>query len=166
MRADVPRLKAVIGATGLFPPPLLDDMLVDYFGAQRSDDVWLTADGAGPDRGPVAVAYVAPERMTSGTWNLLLVAVDPASQGRGVGAALVHEVERALAERGARVLLVETSGLPEFTRARAFYRATGYHEEARIREFYAAGEDKVVFRKALAARGEAVDAHRSAHRAS
>lgn len=23
----------------------------------------------------------------------------------------------------------------------------GYHEEARIREFYAAGEDKVVFRK-------------------
>ena len=47
--------------------------------------------------------------------------------------------------------LVETSGLPEFERARAFYRKCGYEEEARIREFYNAGEDKIVFRKALRA---------------
>lgn len=49
----------------------------------------------------------------------------------------------------ARVLLVETSELPEFERTRAFYRTNGYAEETRIREFYAAGEDKVVFWKAL-----------------
>ena len=49
------------------------------------------------------------------------------------------------------MLLLETSGLPEFARTRAFYRTNGYDEEARIREFYAAGEDKVVFRKALVA---------------
>jgi ribosomal protein S18 acetylase RimI-like enzyme len=47
------------------------------------------------------------------------------------------------------VLLVETSGLPAFARARAFYRARGFDEEARIRDFYAAGEDKIVFWKAL-----------------
>jgi RimJ/RimL family protein N-acetyltransferase len=55
-----------------------------------------------------------------------------------------------LAARGERILLVETSGLPEFERTRAFYAKHGYEEEARIREFYRAGEDKVVFRKALA----------------
>ena len=89
--------------------------------------------------------------MTSGTWNLYLIAVHPEHQGRGVGAALVRHIEHALAERGERVLLVETSGLPEFERTRAFYLANGYDEEARIREFYAAGEDKVVFRKVLTA---------------
>jgi ribosomal protein S18 acetylase RimI-like enzyme len=104
---------------------------------------------------PVAVAYAALERMTSGTWNLYLIAVHPAYQRWGIGAALIHDVEGVLAARGARVLLVETSGPPAFARSRAFYRANGYEEEARIRDFYAAGEDKVVFRnrKALAALG-------------
>ena len=63
----------------------------------------------------------------------------------------MRHVEQALAARGGRVLLVETSGLPGFERTRAFYRKLGYDEEARIREFYQAGEDKVVFRKALGA---------------
>jgi hypothetical protein len=37
-----------------------------------------------------------------------------------------------------------------FARTRAFYLREGYAQEARIREFYAVGEDKIVFRKALA----------------
>ena len=74
-----------------------------------------------------------------------------ADQSRGVGATLVRHIESVLAARGERVLLVETSGLPEFERTRAFYLANGYDEEARIREFYAAGEDKVVFAKVLTA---------------
>ena len=44
-------------------------------------------------------------------------------------------------------------GLDEFERTRQFYRGLGYDEEARIREFYAAGEDKITYRKSL---GEAV----------
>ncbi len=61
----------------------------------------------------------------------------------------MHEAETALAVLGQRVLLVETSGLPEFDRTRDFYRLLGYTEEARIHDYYAAGEDKVVFWKAL-----------------
>jgi ribosomal protein S18 acetylase RimI-like enzyme len=45
--------------------------------------------------------------------------------------------------------LVETSGLPKYDRARAFYTKCGYEEEARIRDFYTTGDDKIVFRKAL-----------------
>jgi ribosomal protein S18 acetylase RimI-like enzyme len=40
-------------------------------------------------------------------------------------------------------------GIPAFERPRAFYRKNGYIEEARIREFYEAGADKVVFWKHL-----------------
>ena len=151
MRDDVPALKAVIDGTGLFPSELLDDMLAGYLGGHGGVDLWLTVDDDGPERRPVAVAYAAPERMTLGTWNLYLIAVHPEHQSRGVGAALVRHIEHALTARGERVLLVETSGLPEFERTRAFYLANGYDEEARIREFYAAGEDKVVFRKVLTA---------------
>jgi ribosomal protein S18 acetylase RimI-like enzyme len=147
VRDDAAALRGVIDATGLFPAAMLDDMLAGYLAGTAGDESWLTVD----DGGPVAVAYVAPERMTAGTWNLHLIAVHPDQQGRGRGAALLRHVEADLAARGARVLLVETSGLPEFARTRAFYRTNGYDEEARVREFYAAGEDKVVFRKALRA---------------
>lgn len=51
-------------------------------------------------------------------------------------------------------LQVETSGLESFEYVRGFYRKSGYDEEARIREFYKAGEDKIVFRKALTALGK------------
>ncbi|HZF68147.1 MAG TPA: N-acetyltransferase [Gemmatirosa sp.] len=148
---DVSALRDVIDGTGLFPSAMLDDMLASYLGGQGGEEVWLTADDSASGGLPVAVAFVAPERMTSGTWNLYLIAVHPERQRLGVGASLLRHVEMVLGARGARVLLVETSGLPAFERTRAFYRANGYDEEARIREFYAAGEDKVVFWKALAA---------------
>ena len=145
-RQDVLALKGVVDATELFPSHLLDDMLEAFLAGERPDELWLTV--AGGD-GPVAVAYCAPEPMTEGTSNLLLIAVHPAHQGRGVGQALTREVERLLAAGGQRVLPVETSGLPAFERTRDFYRRRGYTEEARIRDYYAAGEDKVVFWKAL-----------------
>ena len=87
--------------------------------------------------------------MTEGTWNVLAIAVHPDAQGRGHGSALMRHIEASLAERGERVLLVETSGVPAFDRTRAFYRGLDYDEEARIRDYWAAGDDKVVFRKAL-----------------
>jgi ribosomal protein S18 acetylase RimI-like enzyme len=121
-------------------------MLAGYFNGDTSEDFWLTID----EGGLLAVAYYVPEQMTQGTWNLLLIAVHPARQGQGRGLALLHHIEQALVERGARLLLVETSGLPSFERQRDFYRKCGYNEEARIRDFYQAGEGKIVFRKALA----------------
>ena len=140
-------LKAVIDATGLFPSEMLDDMAAPYFNGEAPDDFWLTAYTS---KQPVAVAYCAPERMTQGTWNLLLIAVHPNQQRQGVGAALMHHVEAVLEARGERILLVETSGLPAFAGTRAFYQHIGYVEEARIREYYQAGDDKIIFRKALA----------------
>jgi hypothetical protein len=46
-------------------------------------------------------------------------------------------------------LLVETSSLAQYDRTRAFYAGRGYEEEARIRDYWAVGDDLVVFRKAL-----------------
>jgi len=88
-------------------------------------------------------------RYPHGTWNLLLIAVRPDRHGRGVGAALVRHVEADLSATGERILLVETSGTPRFEGTRAFYHRIGYDEEARIRKFYDAGDDKINFRKAL-----------------
>jgi ribosomal protein S18 acetylase RimI-like enzyme len=142
----MPALKQVIEGMELFPSEMLDEMANGFLGGGETAEFWLTYDDG---NGPVALAYCSPERMTDGTWNLLLIAVDPRRHGQRLGAALMTHVERRLAEQGERILLVETSGLPAFERTRGFYHHIGYHEEARIRDYYQAGEDKIVFRKAL-----------------
>ncbi len=87
---------------------------------------------------------------TDGVWNLYLLAVDPARQGGGRGAALVRYVEEAVTAESARILLIETSGLDRFERTRTFYRTCAYEEEARVRDYYGPGDDKVIFWKSMA----------------
>ena len=97
----------------------------------------------------MAAAYYAPEALTDGTWNLYFIAVREALKGQGLGSSLLQHVESGLRQNQQRVLLIETSGLDGFELTRRFYLKHGYSEEARIRDFYAAGEDKVVFWKGL-----------------
>ena len=142
---DLDAVKQLIDATGLFPSQMLDEMVAGYLGG-GSAELWLTTG----DPQPIGVAYCAPERMTEGAWNLYLVAVHPAAQRQGRGAALIRAAEQRTGAAGGRILLIETSGLAGFAAQRAFYRRLGYDEEARIRDFYRAGEDKIVFWKRLA----------------
>ncbi|MBV5260007.1 GNAT family N-acetyltransferase [Synechococcus moorigangaii CMS01] len=146
---DTNTLLALAEAIGLFESNQVEElaqMLNQHFSDETdSQDIWLSD----YDNELVGVAYVAPERMTEGTWNLYLIAIHPNHQRQGRGAVLLRYIEQILAERGERVLLVETSGTDDFEYVRAFYRNSGYEEEARIRDFYTDGVDKIVFRKLL-----------------
>lgn len=143
---DLPALQKVLEATGLFPTEMLPDMIHSFLGDEPGDELWTTCEDAGQATG---FCYAAPEPLADGTWNMLAIAVDPSRQGTGHGKALVRHLEDALRKRGQRILIADTSGLEEYEGTRAFYRGGGYCEEARIRDFWADGDDKVTFWKAL-----------------
>ena len=67
----------------------------------------------------------------------------PAEQQR------VLYVETELEARGARLLLVETSGLPAFAAARTFYAKCGFAHEATVKNFFADGDHKLIFTKQI-----------------
>jgi GNAT superfamily N-acetyltransferase len=96
-RDDLKDAQALIAAVDLFPPDLVAEMAAPALSG-ASADLWWIADGG------KALAYAVPERMTEGTWNLLLLAVDPAVQGQGLGRALVAAVETKLRKMNARLL--------------------------------------------------------------
>jgi GNAT superfamily N-acetyltransferase len=112
---DLEAAGAVIAAVDLFPADLLPGMAEPGLSG-GVPDLWLIAEGG------AGLAYAVPERLTDGTWNLLVLAVLPAFQGRGLGRALVAAVEAQVRSRGGRLLLVETSGTDGFSGTRAFYR--------------------------------------------
>lgn len=142
---DIPFLKDVVDTNSMFPSDMLDDMIGSSLEDDTSQEYWLTYDA----EKPIAVAYFAPERMTSGTWNLLLIAVHIDHQGSGVGTTLMEHIESFLKLKQQRLLVVETSDLDEFALTRKFYQDIGYIKEAHIREFYDKDEGKVVYWKKL-----------------
>ncbi|MET1415654.1 GNAT family N-acetyltransferase [Roseibium sp. HPY-6] len=142
---DIPDLQIVLDQTGLFPSEMLSDMLAPAL-ADENKGIWLSCHFNGT---AVGFSYTVPEEMADGTWNMLALAVRPDLQGRRLGTGLVKAVEERLREKRQRILIVDTSGTNQFAATRAFYARNGYAEEARIRDFWAVGDDKVTFRKAL-----------------
>lgn len=144
-RSDLPSIRSIVDGTGLFPPEMLGPM-AEPFLAKREPHHWLVAC---LDERVAGFAYTEPERMTDGTFNLLAIAVDPAFQRRGIGRALVKGLMDRLRAQGGRVLIVETSALDGYAGTRSFYARQHFAEEGRIRDFYADGEDKILFWKHL-----------------
>ena len=143
---DVSSLQHVVTKTGLFSAEMLPDMLGRFLADNRGEERWLSRE---EDGAVIGFCYAAQEKLTEGTWNMLAIAVLPGCQGSGTGKAIVTHLENDLRNDGHRVLIVETSGTDGFAGTRAFYHSIGYTEEARIREFWAPGDDKIVFWKAL-----------------
>lgn len=145
LRGDLDRVRFLVEANAMFPLQMLDDMTAPFFGG-ADDHRWLVLDDGQVD----AVCYFVPEAIADRVWNLLLIAVDPARHGAGLGSALMAAVERELAAQDIRLLLVDTSGTEAFARTRRFYERLGYRREAVIRDYWAKGDDKVTFAKSLA----------------
>lgn len=144
-RRDIAAIQSVAENAELFPPEMLEDMMSGYLD-RTSNDLWLVAVTANR---LVGFGFCEPERMTSGTWNLLAIGILDDCRGRGIGAEMMRHLEDRLRAAGERILIVETLGTPVFERTRSFYRMNGYMEEARIREFYEPGGGKVVYCKHL-----------------
>ena len=98
----------------------------------------------------IGFACFGPTPSTDRTFDLYWIAVDRAAQGTGCGTVLLSEVERRLEALHARMLVVETSSRSDYTATRGFYLRRGYVEAARVREFYAPHDDRIILTKRLA----------------
>ncbi|MEO1061196.1 MAG: GNAT family N-acetyltransferase [Actinomycetota bacterium] len=151
--ADADQIKRLALDNHMFEPDELgdfDEMLAGFFDGSLADHRWLVAtDASGTAAG---AAYYAPEPFADRMWNLYFIATAPDRHGSGAGTTLIEHVEAELRRLGsdtARTLIVDTSSLDDYERARSFYDRRGFAEEARIRDFYGPGDDKVTFWKRL-----------------
>lgn len=147
---DSEQLVSIANGTGVFQPHeiiALSEVLEDYHAANAAEG--HVAQVAIQDDQIVGFVYYAPVAMTDNTWELWWIAVEKTSQGRGLGQAMLREVEADLRVRGARLLLIDTSSLPNYLPTRQFYLKSGYTQIAQITDFYRDGDDKVLFWKKL-----------------
>jgi ribosomal protein S18 acetylase RimI-like enzyme len=98
---------------------------------------------------PQGYYCVGPTPMTEGTYDLYWIATDPSLHGAGVGSELLKHCEQYVRREGGRLIVAETSSKPSYERTRTFYARKGYREEARIGNYYARGDDLVLYVKQL-----------------
>ncbi len=149
---DVAALARLVAATGVFYPTelavareILEERLAR---GTKSGYSFVFA-----ERDGVLVGYTAwgPIPLTQKSYDLYWIAVDPDAQGGGVGQALLAETERDVARLGGGRIYIETSSRPAYERTRRFYVRAGYEEVARLEDFYADGDDKIMYRKVVPA---------------
>jgi GNAT superfamily N-acetyltransferase len=92
---------------------------------------------------------IGPRPMTKGTYDLYWIAVNPHIQSKGIGSRLVTYIESVLSERGAALVLIETSGKPSYEKERKFYEKNMYEKLVEIKDFYDKNDSLVIYGKYL-----------------
>ena len=145
--ADRRRIEEITRAVSVFRDDEVPVALEVFDGAVAGSPDYVAL-GATVDERLVGWICWGPTPCTLGTYDLYWMAVDPAAQAVGIGTALLREMEGRLAG-SARLIVVETAGRPDYRPTRAFYEARGYRKASIIPDFYAPGDDQVVYVKAL-----------------
>jgi len=151
-------IRELLDSTGHFTAPDIDVALelVDRALSEGEASGYLIhvlTEPDGTSGGDVVRGYVCfgPTPMTDGTYDLYWIAVHVSQQGNGFGRALLRFAEEQVAQRGARLLLIETSSQASYSGTVRFYERSGYVLVARIADFYRVDDDKLVFAKRIRA---------------
>ncbi|MDD3951098.1 MAG: GNAT family N-acetyltransferase [Desulfobacterales bacterium] len=147
---DVGRVERLVGSTDFFYPPeiavageLVQERLEK--GEQSGYHFLLARCG---DRLAGYGAY-GPIPCTVSSFDLYWIAVSPDFQNQGLGRFLMACIEEKIQQTGGTRIYAETSSRPQYAATRAFYLRCGYRIESVMTDFYAPGDGRITFCKAM-----------------
>ncbi len=147
-KKDKPALIRILKNTPEFTPAevvLADEVIEAYlFNPAESGYFILVAEIDAKVGGYVCYG---PTPITDATWDLYWIAVDHNIQGQGIGKKLMEAAEKEIQQAKGKLILVETSSKPGYEKTNAFYQRIGYRQICRIRDFYAIGDDQILYEK-------------------
>lgn len=144
--ADRGGIRDILLGSGIFSQgdaDTVDEMFVEAFNKPSDDNYqflscWNESQLAG-------FACFGRESLTQGTWDLFWVCVSSAARRMGVGSALLREVMRRAAQEHVRLMVIYTSSTDRYAPARALYESHGFERAAVIPDYYAAGDDLLIY---------------------
>jgi GNAT superfamily N-acetyltransferase len=143
---DLALVRSLVESTDVFSPVEVDvavELVEDRLKrGEQSDYRFVFAELEGRT---VGYTCFGPICLTAASYDLYWIAVEKACQGRKIGQLLMAESERLIRKAGGRNVYIETSSRPPYSPTRAFYLRCGYIEEAVLKNFYAPGDDKVMY---------------------
>ena len=146
---DREEIKRILAEVKIFSPEEIKVALelVDSFLSGIPDyDIKVGADETNKVLGYICYGKTP---LTDAVWDIYWIVVREKFHGKGIASCLMGFTDDDLRAKRARAIMVETSSIPEYKPARDFYVRKGFNEVCRIEDFYAEGNDKVIYRKNL-----------------
>ena len=81
------------------------------------------------------------------SYDLYWIAVSKQAQGSGIGTKLLEFMYKDISKRKGHMVIAETSSMPHYEATRKFYDKKGYILEARLKDYYKKGDDKLFYVK-------------------
>jgi ribosomal protein S18 acetylase RimI-like enzyme len=133
----------------------LVDVQLNHPGADEYRFVLSFAAPPKGDGGERLAGYLCYGRtpMTQATYDLYWIATSPDFARSGVARGLISTMESEIAREGGGIVRVETGSREGHGAAVHFYDALGFSRAARIEDFYAPGDDLLIFTKRLRGAG-------------
>jgi len=147
---DLTAIRTLVEATGMFSRAEIEiaaELVAEYL--RNGDDSGYRFTVAECDGAVIGYACFGPIPCTVSSYDLYWIAVHPSKQNGGIGRQLVDDVEKRIAKFGGTRIYVDTSGRDAYVPTRSFYERMGYTRAAVLQDFYAPGDGKVIFLKAL-----------------
>ncbi len=94
-----------------------------------------------------AYACFGPIPGTKSSFDLYWIAVDPTYRGKGLGTLLLHKTEDEIQRKGGTRIYIETSSTELYVPTRFFYEHNKYRLEAELQNYYAPGDNKLIYVK-------------------
>lgn len=150
IESDRQAVRRIVESTGFFSDAEVDVAveLVDerLKKGDASDYYFVFAESAGE---VIGYACFGPIACTLHSFDVYWIAVDRQHQGCGLGRWLMHQCELRIRQMNGQRIYVETSGRPQYLTTREFYHRCGYQITSVFPDFYAQGDDKIVFLKTI-----------------
>jgi GNAT superfamily N-acetyltransferase len=148
--SDIQAVRDIIVSTGFFYDHEVEiavDLVRERLEVGESSGYYFVF---GEDNGrTISYSCFGPNIMSKTCHDLYWIATHNDYRGKGVGKKLLAETEKQAKELGCVILIAETSGLPHYEPTRLFYEKTGFDLEARIKDFYTMGDDKLFYTKRI-----------------
>ncbi len=148
-------IRSILTSTSAFSDQEIDvalELVMENLdkGSQKSGYHFLLAR---KDSGPMAgFTCFGPIPCTESGYDLYWIAVHRDFQGKGLGKRLYLETEKEIIAGSGTRILAETSSRKTYVQARNFYLSQGFTKVCRLKDFYAPGDDKIIYEKVLSDR--------------
>ncbi len=123
--------------------------LIDIFLTNQKQKDYLIYVATNEKEQTIGYVCYGPTPATEGTFDLYWIAVAPKNQNQGIGKKLLSFAENQVLKQKGRQIIIETSSQPKYQPTQQFYLNNNYKIEARIKDFYRLGDDRLIFVKRL-----------------
>jgi GNAT superfamily N-acetyltransferase len=149
--SDINRIREIVDSTKFFYDHEIDvavELVEERLNLGESTGYYFVF--AEIDGITAAYSCFGPIPMSKTSFDLYWIATHNDYRGKGIGKKLLEETFSQARNMGCKIIIAETSDLPHYAPTRAFYISTGFDLEARLKDFYDIGDDKLFYTKRIA----------------